>query len=367
MNAPCSLRPHFASCMLVALLSCLLSLGACGGERASTQSVPEEADDYTFAVSHILIKINEQRTYMQALVLARQVQRLLAEGQDFATLAKARSEDESKSDGGFLGFVPTSHDTSFAGAVQALSPGETSGIVRTTLGLHIIRRHTFEEGCRLERQLRVPAYGFWIPYGDIGGGSDRTRSQALDEAAEIVRRLRKGELTIQEAKAQTPGSLGPDRADAFLGGFPNRAGRESLFAALIDLPEEGFADPVDTEGGVAVLQRGRNMRNLVRHILVRHAAGDNEGRAVLRSPAEARQIAEQALQEAKADLQKWPQIVERYSEDEQTVANQGTWGVLSPGEIPLALELAVYHTPPGSLHPKVVESPLGFHVLYRVN
>lgn len=376
VDAPHALPPHRtprpgrgrsrpAGAALLAAI--LLGLPACGGSEPPVPDVSAEVDAYTFAVSHMLFRVAEGKPFSHALVRARQAERLLREGQPFAEVARSRSEDESAPDGGFLGFVPTHHDTSFAGAVQALRPGQTSGIVRTSLGLHIIHRHTFAEGVRLERALRLPAYGFWLAHGEMEGAGGRTREQALEEARTLVRRLRAGEITIQEARMSARGARGPDRPDAFLGGFANRPGREDVFAALSSVPEEGFPDPVDTDGGVAVLQRGRHMRMLVRHILVRHAHGDNEGRIVTRTRAEARARAEEALGEARADPGRWQNLVERYSDDTLTVPDQGTWGVLSPGETPLPIELAAHRTPPASLCPEVVESPLGFHVLLRVN
>ena len=67
----------------------------------------------------------------------------LAAGGDFAELAQAHSEDQgSTANGGDLGTVVKGQTVpAFEAALFALSPGETSGVVETPFGFHIIKRH----------------------------------------------------------------------------------------------------------------------------------------------------------------------------------------------------------------------------------
>ena len=65
---------------------------------------------------------------------------------NFADVAKAKSQDGSKSNGGALGvFPPGAMVPEFEAALKALKPGEVSGIVETQFGYHIIKRQTFDE------------------------------------------------------------------------------------------------------------------------------------------------------------------------------------------------------------------------------
>ncbi len=112
-------------------------------QRYETQKLnfrtPEERK-----ASHILIQaasdadeaaVSEARAKAEALL-----QRLKA-GEDFAELAKAESQDPgSARNGGDLGFFSKGvMDKAFEEATFKLLPGETSGLVRSAFGFHIIK------------------------------------------------------------------------------------------------------------------------------------------------------------------------------------------------------------------------------------
>lgn len=92
-------------------------------------------------VSHILFRVAEQGKESVARAKARIVQARLAEGASFEDLAKQYSDDPgSAQKGGDLGLV--SRGTlvkEFEEAAWALKPGQTSGLVKTQYGLHIIK------------------------------------------------------------------------------------------------------------------------------------------------------------------------------------------------------------------------------------
>ncbi len=98
-----------------------------------------------FRARHILVDTQEE---------ADDILTRLNAGEDFATLAKGKSKDPSKENGGDLGFLSKGQTVlEFEQAALALEPGQSSGVVKTQFGYHIIkleekqpaREHSFEE------------------------------------------------------------------------------------------------------------------------------------------------------------------------------------------------------------------------------
>ncbi len=68
-----------------------------------------------------------------------------AKGDDFSALARVYSDDESKSNGGELGwFAPSDVMDQILAAVKPLKPGEISAPVRTSHGVHIVKLEEHE-------------------------------------------------------------------------------------------------------------------------------------------------------------------------------------------------------------------------------
>ncbi|MBI3793849.1 MAG: peptidylprolyl isomerase [Nitrospinae bacterium] len=92
---------------------------------------------------HILIKVDpnaDAKTQKAAMKKMEGIQAKLKKGAKFEDLAKEYSEDGSKDKGGDLGFFPKGPMVRpFEDAAFALKPGETSGIVKSQFGLHIIK------------------------------------------------------------------------------------------------------------------------------------------------------------------------------------------------------------------------------------
>jgi len=93
--------------------------------------------------SHILIKVDEnaseaQKTEAQKKI--KEVQQKLQKGEDFGTLAKTYSEGPSGPGGGNLGYFRRGQMVEpFEDAAFKLKPGETSDIVETRFGYHLIK------------------------------------------------------------------------------------------------------------------------------------------------------------------------------------------------------------------------------------
>jgi hypothetical protein len=119
-------------------------------EKASASSSNGKLADQFFAahqaefgesacVSHILVTVDENRTDAQAKQIIDEIKAELDGGADFATVAKARSDDGSKTAGGDLGCQPAgSYVAEFEAAVAALPLGKVSDPVKTQYGYHLI-------------------------------------------------------------------------------------------------------------------------------------------------------------------------------------------------------------------------------------
>ncbi len=107
----------------------------------------EHQEEYTSPgkvhARHILIKTEEsdnQTTRDKKRKQAENLLKRLKSGAEFGTLAKEHSDCPSKNNGGDLGFFSKGEMApQFEQAAFALNPGQTSNVVETSFGYHIIR------------------------------------------------------------------------------------------------------------------------------------------------------------------------------------------------------------------------------------
>ena len=106
-------------------------------EHRADMSRPEEVQ-----ARHILIKVPQgaDATTVEAARLRLTEMRVkISQGEDFASVARAGSEDATASQGGDLGSFPRGRMMpEFEAAAFALAPGAVSEPVRTSLGWHLI-------------------------------------------------------------------------------------------------------------------------------------------------------------------------------------------------------------------------------------
>ena len=107
------------------------------------------AADTEISASHILIafagstrgRATVTRTKDEARARAEELLSRLRAGADFGELARAESDSPSAPRAGDLGsFSARRMEPAFAAAAFKLTPGETSAVVETPFGFHIIRR-----------------------------------------------------------------------------------------------------------------------------------------------------------------------------------------------------------------------------------
>lgn len=101
-------------------------------------SKPEE-----FRASHILVKVDPSSNKEEKAALSARAEKLLIRikaGENFEEVASNESDDPSRVKGGDLGYFHAGQTVAeFEEALVKLKVGETSGIVETLYGFHIIR------------------------------------------------------------------------------------------------------------------------------------------------------------------------------------------------------------------------------------
>ena len=143
--------------------------------------------------AHILIGVPQNATpdaKAEAKAKATAVLKTVKAGGDFATLARANSQDPgSAPNGGDLGFFPKGQMTpAFEEAAFKLKPGATSGLVETPFGFHIIKV--------LERRAPRTA-----PFEEVSGQikdflTQGQREQKLEQFVEQVKAKGKIEILV---------------------------------------------------------------------------------------------------------------------------------------------------------------------------
>lgn len=140
------------------------------GDRAYFDANKSQFDK--MKARHILIRTpgspvplapgQKEMTDAQAKAKADEIEKQLANKGDFATIAKAESDDKGSGlKGGDLGsFSAWNMDTTFAKAAQALQPNQISAPIKTRFGYHVIelledKPQTFEEAKSEVGQARL--------------------------------------------------------------------------------------------------------------------------------------------------------------------------------------------------------------------
>jgi peptidyl-prolyl cis-trans isomerase SurA len=100
-------------------------------------------DKERYNLAQVLIALPPNPTPAQVAAAQKKAEMVRAravKGDDFGDLARVYSDDDSKSNGGELGwFAPGDINDSILAAVKPLKPGEVSAPVRTNHGIHIVK------------------------------------------------------------------------------------------------------------------------------------------------------------------------------------------------------------------------------------
>lgn len=362
---------------LFALLICV-SIG-CGDEpdekpitnksgAPAVASTPAADRPTKLNASHILIphaasqEGNATRTKAEALELAKEISaKAQAKGADFAELAKKHSEGPSGPDGGDLGnFEPGQMVPAFSEATVKLKIGEISGPVESQFGYHIIQRKKLVEDLCASHIL--------IQYAGSSRATEsikRTKEEALKLAKEVARKAQAKDADFAAlAKEHSDGPSGPNGGD--LGVFAPGQMIKSFSAATVLLKVGQVSDPVESDFGYHVILRKEippPPRSVsARHILIQYKGSSRADGSITRTQEQAKTRIDEVVTKLKA------------GEDFETLAKEYSDGPSGPrgGDLGEFLE--------GAMHPKfndsvfglevdgtsdIVETPFGYHVIYR--
>ncbi|MCE8019170.1 peptidylprolyl isomerase [Halomonas sp. MCCC 1A11036] len=110
-------------------------------DEAIRQAWEERGRDADRRVSHIMATFEGERSRDEAVAQLEEVRERLAAGESFEDLALEFSDDPSTAEqGGDLGVISRGFfGDAFDDAAFALSPGQVSGIVETSNGLHLVK------------------------------------------------------------------------------------------------------------------------------------------------------------------------------------------------------------------------------------
>ena len=141
------------------------------------------------------------------------------------------------------------------------------------------------------------------------------------------------------------------------GAQPYRAFEDAVERALQELPEQRARAEADS---LAAYPMAR-----VRHILVQYAGAHGADPSVKRSQAEAKERAEALKRRLASERISFAEIA-RESSDCPSAKEGGMLGRFTRGELEPGIDLALFVLEPGHVS-EVIETPFGFHLLFREN
>lgn len=203
---------------------------------------------------HILLRVPPDASEEQTAEIRARAEAALARvqgGEDFAAVASELSEDPgSKAQGGDLGFFARGQMVpAFEAEAFGLEPGQTSGIVKTDFGFHVIRVE--ERKPAEERSFDDAARGI----AEELVRTERGREQVAAQAAALEEAVRDGKSLVDAARALDLDIQRPDwitrRPDGFVAGIG--AAPELLVEAFALSSEKPTSPRVFEVGGKKVM------------------------------------------------------------------------------------------------------------------
>ncbi len=208
-------------------------------------------DDQEYRLAHILISIPsgaDNEEIREAREKARLALERLDAGEDFTTVAVSVSDGQQALEGGDLGWRKGDEiPTLFADAVGSMSVGETSGLITSPSGYHIIKLTDKRSGETIMIEQFRARHILLTP------NELMTLEQALNRMRQIKLRLDGGADFALIARTNSD-----DRASALQGGDLGWVGKGQMVAEFEEImtaiPVGEISPPFQTEFGFHILQ-----------------------------------------------------------------------------------------------------------------
>ncbi len=208
-------------------------------------------DDQEYRLAHILISIPsgaDNEEIREAREKARLALERLDAGEDFTTVAVSVSDGQQALEGGDLGWRKGDEiPTLFADAVGTMSVGETSGLITSPSGYHIIKLTDKRSGETIMIEQFRARHILLTP------NELMTPEQALNRMRQIKLRLDGGADFALIARTNSD-----DRASALQGGDLGWVGKGQMVAEFEEImtaiPVGEISPPFQTEFGFHILQ-----------------------------------------------------------------------------------------------------------------
>ncbi|RPI27421.1 MAG: hypothetical protein EHM61_08495 [Acidobacteria bacterium] len=196
--------------------------------------------------AHILVKAPQGQDDTEARKKAEAVLARIQGGEDFATVAKAVSEDPgSAQQGGDLGFFKRGQMVpEFDQAAFSMQPGQTSGLVKSPFGFHIIR---VIEKTTTSPESQRPMVEFELRQAEAN-------RKSRDQAYKIINAVRTGKKSLADVAKEN--KLNPMTSDYFglADPIPGMIVRNDFNQRLFGLKKSDLMQPYQGSGGYYVAQ-----------------------------------------------------------------------------------------------------------------
>jgi len=209
------------------------------------------ANEYN--VSHILIAVAQDATpaqLAQARQRADEVEQRARKGEDFGKLAITYSASETALEGGSLGWRKGSELPTFLGdVIGRLQPGDTSDIMQTASGFHIVKLNEVRAAGGPQMVQQVHARHILLKPNAIE--DDATVRQKLTHMREQILAGKDDFEVLAKTNSQDPvsavagGDLGWAQSDTFVPEFA---------AVAENLKEKEISEPFHTQYGWHIMQ-----------------------------------------------------------------------------------------------------------------